>query len=309
MDRGEAPSTPDENRDVSDALWAFRETGTGIARAGRMGALSLRDESRSRDEISERFVGQVLGRSSPVVDFRAASRIDSQSDAKTVQLEPKSGASEAGMRSDDGDVEELSDDDVHAESVVRVSQRPTVKVSHPVIANVVRHTRIEFAEIAPSRAARRGVRHAMHLALATAAALLALSAAAIGGRMASRGPVLFPSYLAAATSIKDLRAERHFTEVAGDDVGPDAIAESVDGVLALAATGPTRSAAQHGPRANHATPMAHATTASRASHANHVVHASSSATAAHAPQPHAAHPAPHGSSGTKGTHARTPAHG
>ena len=273
-----------------------------------MGALSLRDESRSRDEISERFVGRVLGRSSPVVDFRAASRIDSQSDAQTLQLDPKSAASEARMGSD-ADVEELSDDDVHAESVVRVSQRPTVKVSHPVIANVVRHTRIEFAEITPSRAAMRGVRHAKHLALATAAALLVLSAMAIGGRMASRGPVLFPSYLAAATSIKDLRAERHFTEAAGDDVAPDAIAESVDGVLALAATGPTRSAAQHGPRTNHATPMAHATTASRASHANHVVHASASSTAAHAPQPRAAHPAPHGTSGAKGAHTRTPAHG
>jgi hypothetical protein len=215
-----------------------------------MGAVSMREDS------SERFVGQVLDRRSPIVEFRVAQRVKDDAPAP---IAPSADASQPDL-------------DAHrdpAESAIRVSLRP---MRLPVLS-VQRRTRIDLVAIAPVKATWRVARRVARLTLAVATGLALLTLVALGARAAMPGPTLFAAYLAERATTKDLRAELRVDGSNGkvDSVvpSPEALdpAQSVNAANAASPTvarahgkagGASHASHPASPHAHHATGADHA---------------------------------------------------
>ena len=124
----------------------------------------------ARDEETGKFVGQVLGRATPILEFRSSQ--------KPLPIHGPKGTPEAEAAAE-ADVE----DDRHrepAESEVRLSRKPTLRL--PVVPRLVRHTRLDLKLFAPRAEPSRALRRLAHAALSLAAVHVLLALAAVVAR-------------------------------------------------------------------------------------------------------------------------------
>jgi hypothetical protein len=138
--------------------------GIALAMSRCMGAAATRHEETGK------FVGQVLGRATPKLEFRSSQ--------KPLPIHGPNGTPEAEMAAE-ADVEDAPHREP-AESEVRLSRKPTLRL--PVVPRLVRHTRLDLKLFAPRAEPSRALGRLARAALSVAAVLMLLALAAIVAR-------------------------------------------------------------------------------------------------------------------------------